>query len=81
MITLENELDALQLYLELEAVRFDQQFGYSIKTTGLDVSVIKVPPLIIQPYVENAIWHGLMLKKEKGHLEINLFAEDAMLAL
>ncbi|SEO15628.1 Tetratricopeptide repeat-containing protein [Niastella yeongjuensis] len=78
-ITLENELDALQLYLELEAVRFDQQFSYGITTAGLDVAIIKVPPLIIQPYVENAIWHGLMLKEEKGHLEINLFTEDTTL--
>ncbi len=42
----------------------------------LDVSVIKVPPLIIQPYAENAIWHGLMHKEEKGHLEIKLFQDE-----
>ncbi len=76
-ITLESELEALQLYLELEAVRFDYQFEYRIIVDeDVDVSIIKVPPLIIQPYAENAIWHGLMHKKEKGFLEIKLFSEE-----
>src|SRR6266542_4413673 len=76
-ITLESELEALQLYLELEAVRFDYQFEYRIIVDeDVDVSIIKVPPLIIQPYAENAIWHGLMHKKEKGFLEIELFSEE-----
>ena len=38
-----------------------------------------MPPLIIQPYAENAIWHGLMHKKEKGHLDIEVYTEDEML--
>ncbi len=42
----------------------------------LDVEILKVPPLIIQPYAENAIWHGLMHKEDKGHLEIELFQCD-----
>jgi tetratricopeptide (TPR) repeat protein len=80
LIPLESELESLQLYLELEAVRFDHQFDYKI-TIGneLDVSIIKLPPLIIQPYVENAIWHGLMHKEEKGHLVVELFEQDDML--
>jgi LytS/YehU family sensor histidine kinase len=79
-ITLESELEALQLYLELEAVRFDHQFEYRIIVDEeIDTSVIKVPPLVIQPYAENAIWHGLMHKEEKGCLEIKLFPEDGML--
>ncbi len=45
----------------------------------LDVEILKVPPLIIQPYAENAIWHGLMHKEDKGHLEIELFQEDNVL--
>jgi sensor histidine kinase YesM len=67
----------LKLYLELEAVRFDHHFTYTIKIDDrLDVSALKVPPLIIQPYAENAIWHGLMHKEEKGKLLIELEEQD-----
>lgn len=80
MIPLESELESLQLYLELEAVRFDHHFEYSLNVDDeLDMSNIKVPPLIIQPYAENAIWHGLMHKEEKGHLRVELFEADALL--
>jgi len=76
LVPLENELEALKLYLELEAVRFDHHFTYTIKIDEqLDTSILKVPPLIIQPYAENAIWHGLMHKEEKGHLLIELIGE------
>jgi len=76
-ITLESELEALQLYLELEALRFEQHFEFKIKVDKeLDLSMLKVPPLIIQPYAENAIWHGLMHKEEKGHLFIELFQKE-----
>ena len=72
-ISLESELESLRLYLELEALRFNNRFDYTINVTdGLDMSVIKVPPLIIQPYAENAIWHGLMQKEEKGNLNITI---------
>jgi LytS/YehU family sensor histidine kinase len=80
LIPLESELEALQLYLELEAVRFNQHFEFKIVIEDdVDVSVLKVPPLIIQPYAENAIWHGLMHKEEKGHLQIELYEEKDML--
>jgi LytS/YehU family sensor histidine kinase len=74
LITLESELEALELYLDLEAVRFDHHFDYKIFVSKDidDIDVQKVPPLIIQPYAENAIWHGLMHKEEKGHLEIEV---------
>jgi histidine kinase/YXYXY domain-containing protein len=79
-IPLERELQALQLYLELESLRFDQKFEYKITIAdSVDTTILKVPPLIIQPYVENAIWHGLMHKKEKGHLDIELSQEKEIL--
>ncbi len=77
LITLESELEALQLYLEMEALRFNYHFSYKISVpSDLDISVLKVPPLIIQPYVENAIWHGLMHKEEKGQLDIEVSQEN-----
>ncbi|KIC92676.1 ligand-binding sensor domain-containing protein, partial [Flavihumibacter solisilvae] len=79
-VSLENELQALSLYLELEAVRFDHQFDYRIIVDeDIDVSVVKVPPLIFQPYAENAIWHGLMHKEEKGLLEVVISQENNLL--
>ena len=79
-IPLETELEALQLYLELESLRFDQKFEYKINVADdVDTTMLKVPPLLIQPYAENAIWHGLMHKKEKGHLEIELYQQQEIL--
>ena len=70
----------MQLYLELEAVRFNHHFDYKISVPkDLDIEVLKVPPLILQPYVENAIWHGLMHKEEKGQLNIEVSQEDDIL--
>jgi hypothetical protein len=79
-ISLESELESLGLYLALEALRFDYHFDYTIDVEDdLDLSVIKLPPMIIQPYIENAIWHGLMHKREKGHLVIQLRQENESL--
>ena len=79
LIPLERELEALQLYLELESLRFENKFEYKILVEDELDKALKVPPLIIQPFVENAIWHGLMHKKEKGHLQIELYLEEQML--
>jgi ligand-binding sensor domain-containing protein len=79
-IPLENELEALRLYLQLESLRFQNKFEYQILVNDeLDAKGLKVPPLIIQPYAENAIWHGLMHKKEKGHLEVAIYLENESL--
>jgi len=81
LITLESELESLELYLDLEALRFEQHFDYRISVPrDLDIDVLKVPPLIIQPYAENAIWHGLMHKEEKGHLNIDVSQQDDQLS-
>lgn len=73
LIPLENELEALRLYLEIESLRFDFHFQYSIFVADeINETMIRVPPLILQPFVENAIWHGLMHKEEPGHLDIKI---------
>lgn len=77
LISLDSELEALQLYLNLEVLRFNYHFDYKIShPKDLDISALMVPPLILQPYVENAIWHGLMHKEEKGHLLIDVSEEN-----
>jgi anti-sigma regulatory factor (Ser/Thr protein kinase) len=69
MIGLDQELNALRLYIELEALRFNEQFAYNIEVDEqLPLAQMELPPMLIQPYLENAIWHGLMQKRTKGHL-------------
>ena len=72
-VTLSNELEALKLYIEMESIRFDKKYHYvfDIDETIQQDSVY-VPPLIIQPYVENAIWHGLLHKETAGILKITI---------
>ena len=71
LIPLEDELEMLRLYLDLERLRFKDAFDYSITTTNIvDAGAIFIPPLLLQPFCENAVWHGLMHKESKGHLNI-----------
>ncbi|MEJ7647068.1 MAG: histidine kinase [Chryseolinea sp.] len=73
LVTLKNELEALQLYLEMEVMRFKDKLQFSFDVAKeLDTDMIEIPPLLLQPYVENAIWHGLMHKKEGGFVQIRV---------
>lgn len=66
-VTLQHEIEALQLYCDLEAMRFKQKVTIHISIDAdIDQQFATVPPLLLQPYVENAIWHGLMHKLEGG---------------
>jgi tetratricopeptide (TPR) repeat protein len=81
LITLESELEALRLYLDLERLRFKNAFNYSITFINtIDINAVHIPPMLIQPFAENAIWHGLMHKKEKGNLEIEIFQQGDFLS-
>jgi LytS/YehU family sensor histidine kinase len=79
-ITLEDELEMLRLYLEMERLRFQYSFNYNINFKNeIDPENIFIPPLLLQPFAENAIWHGLMHKQGEGHLEILLSLEEKIL--
>ncbi len=70
-ITIENEIDILNKYIEMEALRFSQAFMYEIiSDEQLIVSQTRIPQMLIQPFVENAIWHGLLPKKGNKTLTI-----------
>lgn len=70
---LSGEIETLQLYLDLESMRFKDKLKCSILIDeNLDIDFIEIPPLIIQPYVENAIWHGIMPKLEGGEIIISI---------
>lgn len=78
LISLESELAALQLYLEIEANRFDGKFKFSIQVSdAVNVSAILIPPMLLQPFVENAIWHGLLnSESEEKKLSITVHDEE-----
>lgn len=77
-ISLREELEMLQLYIELESLRFDDTFSYSITCEpGLDKEEYQVPTLLIQPFVENAIWHGLLHKEGPRNLSIRFETTEA----
>ncbi len=72
-ISLRSELDALRLYIEMEVMRFKEKLSYAIQVdNNVEMDYIEIPPLLLQPYVENAIWHGLMHKEEGGKIDINV---------
>lgn len=78
VITLNDEVESLKTYLELEALRLEEKFSYSINCQMFErIKDVKVPTLLIQPFVENAIWHGIMLKPmQDGHVSIDIVEED-----
>lgn len=79
-IPLSKELDSVQEYIELEQLRFD--FGFKLEVAeGVDLNAIFVPPMLLQPFVENAILHGLLLKKSDRLLVIRIVKEHAKITL
>ena len=72
-IPLSKELEGLQLYIELEHRRCNHKFDYSITVDpAINSANVLIPSMIIQPYVENAIWHGLVQKEGSGNLRISI---------
>ena len=84
-ITLSEELETLHLYLELEKLRLGNLLSFNIHLDeSVESDLIRVPPLIFQPFVENAIWHGIAPKNEPGRIDIfiNYHAnQDALYAI
>ncbi len=81
-VTLTSELDILKLYLELENSRFPDKFDYKIEIDeNIDPDHYMVPPMLIQPFLENSIWHGLRYKPEKGFLRLQMTNTDHCLKI
>jgi len=76
-ISLKDEILILDLYLQLETLRFGSSFSYTIHTDdNLDEEETLVPSFLIHPVIENAIWHGLLHKEGERRLIINFLAKD-----
>ncbi|MEM7185864.1 MAG: histidine kinase [Bacteroidota bacterium] len=77
-IPLSKEIELLELYVKLEHYRFQDKFEYEITVDeNINVNHFVIPPMLLQPYVENAVWHGLRYKEEKGKLDITFEQKDA----
>jgi tetratricopeptide (TPR) repeat protein len=71
-VTLDAELKSLDLYLLMEGMRFKEKLQYSITVDEeIEKDLIQIPPMLLQPYIENSIWHGLMHKEAGGRIDIH----------
>ena len=76
-VSLKDDMQALELYMQLESIRLQHPFTYSFHIDkSVDLENDNIPPLILQPFVENAIWHGLQYKNEPGHINIFIAKKD-----
>ncbi len=81
-ITLAEEKEIIALYLKLEHYRFRDKFEYELDIQDdIVLDSVEIPPMLIQPYVENAIWHGLRYKEEVGSLKVSIREEDKQLVV
>lgn len=79
-ISVESELKLLHTYLDLQTLRFENKFDYSIiADKTIDTEFTFIPPMLAQPFIENAIEHGIFHKTDKGRLDIRLFLEQGQL--
>ena len=78
-VTLSEEISALELYIELERMRFSNKFDFEIRVGDVDPDYEQIPTMLLQPYVENAILHGLVPDNKKGMLSIRFFMSESFL--
>ncbi|MGV3706570.1 MAG: two-component regulator propeller domain-containing protein [Arcticibacter sp.] len=81
-ISVEEEITYLNLYLSLEKLRFGDRLSYSIVANAdVDLTSTYIPSMLLQPYVENAIWHGIMPMSEPGEILIEITTADNALVI
>ncbi|MGB0429357.1 MAG: histidine kinase [Bacteroidia bacterium] len=81
-ISLFEELEQLELYLKLEQRRFNNKFTYVINIAdSLEIDDIPVPPMLLQPFVENSILHGILPKETTGNIDINIYEDKNVLKI
>jgi LytS/YehU family sensor histidine kinase len=79
-VPLADDLKALELYMQLESLRLNNKFTYEIKTDSeINQETTLIPPLILQPFVENSIWHGIAKKEGAGHIVIDIKKQNGMI--
>ncbi len=75
-VPLKSEIETLRIYLQLEEMRFSEKFKFVFNVdSSLNLEHFLIPPMLIQPFIENAIWHGLRYKDEHGILLVEFKAD------
>lgn len=75
--SLKDELDRLELYLSLEQMRFQGRFDYKIKIEpNVNTDDVKIPAMMLQPFLENSIWHGILPSKSHGEIEVLISSQQ-----
>ncbi len=79
-VSLSSDLKVLELYMQLEALRMNNKFSYEISIDeSIDADNTLIPPMILQPFVENSIWHGIAKKEGVGKIKISIRKEEDMI--
>jgi LytS/YehU family sensor histidine kinase len=80
MVTIADDLEVLRIYMELEQLRLQGSFDFEISTESIaDIDAIQIPPMVLQPFVENSIWHALSQRSRGGKIHIYLFRKNEMM--
>ena len=81
-VVLEEEITRIELYLKLEQMRFQDKFTYAIQVDKkIEQQLIKIPPMLLQPFIENSIIHGILPMDRKGHIAIKVQLQDRKLII
>jgi len=79
-VSLDSEIEILKLYLELEHLRFQDKFDYEFNIDeNIKKDEIEIPPMLIQPFIENSVWHGLRYLEAKGSLTVSVEKQNGKL--
>jgi LytS/YehU family sensor histidine kinase len=79
-VPVQKEIETIQHYLELQKVRYAGQFSYNLTVDDkIDMESMKIPPMLAQSFIENAIEHGIRYKETEGHIDIRFLLEDGLI--
>jgi ligand-binding sensor domain-containing protein len=77
MVTLKDEIERLELYISLEMMRFQEKFQYELTISpDINAEEIMIPSMILQPFVENSIWHGILPKGSEGKIKLTIYSDS-----
>ena len=80
-ILLSKEIERLKLYMKYEKLRFEDRLEYRINIDeNIETYQLEIPNMILQPFVENSIWHGLSNREDKGIIEINISKKEKVIS-